>query len=201
VLGASSNLATTTNFKVELLLNIVCYLVEVQKMNICVNCNKETSNPKFCSSSCNASYKNKNNHWRKQKGIFKGLSNCITCGNQCKKTNSKFCSAKCQREKQYQEKLTKWLNSDIDKFGRNQIRRYLIETYGYKCSHCGISEHNNKPLVLQVEHIDGNSENNRPENLCLLCPNCHSQTPTFGNKNRGNGRHWRRLRYAQGKSY
>jgi 5-methylcytosine-specific restriction endonuclease McrA len=54
---------------------------------------------------------------------------------------------------------------------------------------------------LQLEHKDGNSENNKPENLCLLCPNCHSQTPTYGAKNKGNGRHYRRIRYAQGKSY
>ena len=169
-------------------------------MNNCVNCNKETDNPKFCSSSCNASYKNKNNHWRKQKGILKGFPNCIECGNTCKKRDSKYCSIKCQNEFVYKEKVTQWLENKIE-IGRGAIRKYLIETFEYKCSNCGIKDYNNKPLVLQVEHIDGNSENNRPENLCLLCPNCHSQTPTFAGRNRGNGRHWRRVRYAQGKSY
>jgi hypothetical protein len=170
-------------------------------MNNCLNCNTETINDKFCSSSCNASYNNKNNHWRKQKGILKGLSNCISCGKECKKTDSKYCSSKCQRDKQYKNKLNEWLNGSADKLGRFQVRRYLTETFGYNCSHCGINEHNNKPIVLQVDHIDGNSENNRPENLCFLCPNCHSQTPTFGAKNKGNGRHYRRVRYAQGKSF
>ena len=39
-----------------------------------------------------------------------------------------------------------------------------------------------------MEHIDGNSENNNIENLELLCPNCHSLTPTFGALNKGKGR-------------
>lgn len=44
---------------------------------------------------------------------------------------------------------------------------------------------NTKPLCLQLEHIDGNSDNNKLNNLQLLCPNCHSQTPTWGAKNIG----------------
>jgi hypothetical protein len=58
-----------------------------------------------------------------------------------------------------------------------------------------------KPLVVEVEHKDGNSENNAPENVCLLCPNCHSQTDTYKAKNKGKGRHSRRMRYQEGKSY
>jgi hypothetical protein len=42
--------------------------------------------------------------------------------------------------------------------------------------------------VVEVEHIDGNWRNNLPENLTLLCPNCHALTPTFRGLNRGHGR-------------
>ena len=41
-----------------------------------------------------------------------------------------------------------------------------------------------KPLVFQLEHINGVPTDNRIENLCLLCPNCHTQTKTWGRKNR-----------------
>jgi hypothetical protein len=41
------------------------------------------------------------------------------------------------------------------------------------------------PIVLQLDHVDGNFNNNRPDNLQYLCPNCHSQTETFGKKNAG----------------
>ena len=42
---------------------------------------------------------------------------------------------------------------------------------------------NNKPLSFHLDHIDGNRNNNQRSNLRLLCPNCHSQTPTWGVKN------------------
>jgi len=55
------------------------------------------------------------------------------------------------------------------------------------------------PLVL--DHVDGNSENNKLENFRLVCGNCDMQLPTYKNKNKGNGRHYRMKRYKEGKSY
>jgi 5-methylcytosine-specific restriction endonuclease McrA len=107
-------------------------------------------------------------------------------------------------EHQYKTNVKNWL--DTGKFiattrKPNWIIRFLTEEYGYKCAECGISEWCNEPIVLELEHRDGNSENNVLENLCLICPNCHSQTDTYKNRNKGNGRHARRQRYAESKSY
>lgn len=56
----------------------------------------------------------------------------------------------------------------------------------YKCSKCGNPGiWQNEKLVLEVHHIDGNHSNNDIANLCLLCPNCHSQTNNFRNKIKG----------------
>ena len=56
-------------------------------------------------------------------------------------------------------------------------------------------------VPIELEHIDGNSENNSLDNLKLLCPNCHSLTPTYKALNIGNGRYKRMKRYKDGKSY
>jgi len=68
------------------------------------------------------------------------------------------------------------------------IKQVLIERFGYKCMKCGISDWSGEPLSLHLDHINGFSNNNLPSNVRLLCPNCHSQTPTFGAKNKGKGR-------------
>lgn len=66
-----------------------------------------------------------------------------------------------------------------------QLRRALIESaIEYKCIACGIDEWIGKRLNLEIDHIDGNSNDNRIENLRFLCPNCHSQTHTFGFRGR-----------------
>lgn len=60
------------------------------------------------------------------------------------------------------------------------IRDNLLE---YKCAICGITTWNNKTLSLELDHINGINNDNRLENLRFLCPNCHSQTSTYGSKN------------------
>jgi len=60
------------------------------------------------------------------------------------------------------------------------IRDGLLEE---KCAECGIMSWRDKPLALELHHINGVNNDNRLDNLQLLCPNCHSQTPTYGGRN------------------
>lgn len=65
---------------------------------------------------------------------------------------------------------------------RRLIRAGLIEN---KCYECGLTDNwNNKPITLVLDHINGTHNDNRIENLRLLCPNCNSQTPTFAGRNK-----------------
>jgi len=69
--------------------------------------------------------------------------------------------------------------------GRGHIKRRLLRE-GLKegrCERCGISEWQGRPMALQLHHANGDGHDNRLENLGLLCPNCHSQTDTYGGRN------------------
>jgi hypothetical protein len=112
---------------------------------------------------------------------------CLTCNtNLGKRVRAsrprKFCNNVCQN--QYMRKQA----VDLGIAGVGSTKRYLAETRGYKCEECGLSEWNNKPIVLDLDHIDGNFNDNGLHNVRLLCPNCHSQTETFKVRNRGKGR-------------
>ena len=53
-----------------------------------------------------------------------------------------------------------------------------------KCEECGIESWNNKLLIFEIHHINGNNLDHRIENIKILCPNCHSQTSTHRGKNK-----------------
>jgi 5-methylcytosine-specific restriction endonuclease McrA len=144
---------------------------------------------KFCSQKCNGLY----NNYRVKTKL------CLHCGKLIS-NKQKYCSSHCQTEHRYKNRVIDYLSGKLKSLGKT-TRKFLIERDGYKCSNCGISEWNNSKIVLEIEHSDGNSTNNDSTNLKFLCPNCHSQTPTFKGANKGNGRHFRKQRYKDGKSY
>ncbi len=160
----------------------------------CLLCKKETANPKFCCQSHAATF---NNTGRRRHG--KKPASCLSCNKVTASWKRKFCSNRCQHDYGWHNKISKWLATA--KASSGQAKQMLVKLYGYTCAECRIDNWNGKTIVLELEHKDGNSTNNKESNVCLLCPNCHSQTPTYKNKNKGNGRHQRRQRYQQGLSY
>ncbi|MBP2403080.1 HNH endonuclease signature motif containing protein [Streptomyces syringium] len=67
-----------------------------------------------------------------------------------------------------------------------RLRRAMLETgLEESCAECGNgTEWNGKPLRLEVDHINGDWWDNRPENLRFLCPNCHAVTDTYRGRKR-----------------
>lgn len=121
---------------------------------------------------------------------------CLNCsGPKDRSKGKKFCSHKCQQEFRTKTLIEQWKAGEIDgchgEATAPWIKKYLIDKYGDKCSvsTCNWAEINpvTGKVPIQIDHIDGNFQNNKEENLRLLCPNCHSLTPTFGSLNRGKG--------------
>jgi DNA-directed RNA polymerase subunit M/transcription elongation factor TFIIS len=134
------------------------------------------------------------------KGVKDKVFTCLNCGSEFKfkghSYNNKYCNNKCQAElkhKQSIEEKNKLFDLGELTF-RRDIYKILIERFGDECSVCGITEWNNKPIRLWVDHIDGDASNNTPSNFRLICPNCDSQSDTFGAKNIGSGRKSRGLK-------
>lgn len=162
----------------------------------CINCDTTLSYNKrfnkFCNRKCSASYNNlisKNNSLVEWKCLYCNKSNTTL-----KWKIGTYCNAQCHKLHIRAARVKDWLENDVSWHFNipGWAKEYISELYGYKCSECGISEWNNKPILLECDHIDGNHSNNKPSNLRLICPNCHSQTPTYKNKNKGNGRQHRR---------
>lgn len=156
----------------------------------CLYCGKEfegfiKDTRKFCSHSCSSKYYNP----IKRKKEY----TCLNCKKELKSKQYKYCSLKCQNELKRKNIFKKIENGNTSLYVKN-YKKYLIHKYGEKCMKCGWNEINKFTgnVPIQLEHKDGNSENNSLENLELLCPNCHSLTSTYGALNIGNGRQKRK---------
>lgn len=107
---------------------------------------------------------------------------CKFCNKEIKRNDNKFCNLVCFHEYKFLNKTKISVENGLCN-STVTLRNYLIRVFGNFCFVCKQSNiWQNKKLTLQVDHIDGNSDNNFPSNLRLLCPNCHTQTPTYNTR-------------------
>ena len=109
------------------------------------------------------------------------IGTCKNCSEEFKYYPSQkegfYCSNKCQGEHKVREAV------ESGDYTRCNAVTYFKHFTSYECSSCGISDWNGNALTLQIDHIDGDTSNNLVENYRYLCPNCHTQTDTWGVKN------------------
>ena len=155
-------------------------------------CEVLTDNPKFCSASC--ATKVNNVLFPKRKRIVKecDYDGCATV------VDKRVLMCPTHRKV---KKIDQWLSGEWDGGGvylSTTVRDYLISEADFSCSSCGFNTpHPSGGTILQVDHINGDGTDHRKDNLRVVCPNCHALTPTYGGRNIGNGRAYRRERYKK----
>lgn len=128
------------------------------------------------SSSCPA------NRIKNSKGLIKSYQNERKSGKDLYRSLSEETKDKMNWSK------GKFTKTKFEYGGGGSHKKFLIQERGHICENCKLSEWLNQKITLELEHIDGDNQNNIKSNLKLLCPNCHSQTETWKgkNKNRSN---------------
>ena len=127
---------------------------------------------------------------------------CLICGKPRKnKYNKGFCGLVCWNQSLRLKKIQLWkegkFSGVIGTYGTGFskiIRNYMLEKFNYTCSICGWNKHHpDGSSPLHINHKNGKHNDNREENLEVLCPNCHSLTLTYGARNKGHST--RKFRY------
>lgn len=119
------------------------------------------------------------------KGNSWGFSNIRRRMDELKLTTKDFKGKNALGIKTEKQVDPKKLLKENSKHSRTVLRRYILknELIPYRCAICGCVEWQGKTLSLELDHINGMNNDNRLENLRFLCPNCHSQTTTYGSRN------------------
>jgi hypothetical protein len=174
-----------------------CEIIFYRSLKNYNQCIKNNQTNFYCCLSCAAK---SNNHHIPNNKKDREIKTCPNCNKEIPYNNI-YCSNKCQRKYEWIK-----LTDDVESSGlipKNAwtARKYMLWKYGNKCSICSNSMWMEQPIPVVVDHINGDPTDRNIKNVRLICCNCDAQTPTYKIKNKGNGRHYRRMRYQNGASY
>lgn len=157
-------------------------------MKLCPKCNKDHLKPgRYCSRSCaNGRVQSPDTNEKRRQKMLSRYEDQTTRPLRDPSSTQKAREALAIRKK---SRLLNILNIEWNDLTGPEKRTRILTEQAHKCKECGIPQMwNNKPLKFELDHIDGDRNNNERENLRFLCPNCHSQTDNYkvgNNKNPG----------------
>lgn len=108
------------------------------------------------------------------------------------KYQGKYCSNRCQNRKKRLDHIAQFLAGELKDTQRRLMTNILKELRGRRCQLCNRAKWMGQPIPLEIDHADGNHNNNQPDNIRLICCNCAGLLPTFKGANKGNGRNYRK---------
>lgn len=152
----------------------------------CEMCNNDHdgsyASGRFCSKKCSRGFSTRKNREIINEKVSQKLSGvhiCKVCGKSSSRRRGGSVNF-CLEHKRIPNK-----DRSFESLSSKTRKSRLIKEHGWKCWDCNLTTWKNSPIPLQLDHIDGNPDNNVQENLRILCPNCHAMTPTFSWKNVG----------------
>lgn len=164
----------------------------------CVLCEEEHDGTfvsgRFCSRVCATTFVSRQNREQKNLKISRSIRRCSrrhvwTCSKCLRRFKTRSSLARHHKEHPKQWYIT------VDGYKTDGSRRnFLIRELGSICQICQNSEWMGQQIPIELHHVDGNPENNVRENLRLICPNCHAQTPTYKGRNIGKVKNSKRQR-------
>lgn len=161
---------------------------------VCLSCDITFESPDrnrvYCSRSCSAKVNNSKYQKKPPSSLYKDCGWCYT-----RNYGKPFCNKLCRNRFEVYEWLAGRLSGNATYAVRSFVRMYISARSGGRCE--GIDSRTGsrciEDRVVQLDHIDGDPYNSIAENLRHLCPTCHTLTPTYAGKNRGNGRAWKSM--------
>lgn len=152
---------------------------------ICANCNSTHNffygSGRFCSEKCARSFSTLKHRKLRNKKISDSLTGR-------KLTPEHIANNIAARNKikyiRVINKLNELLKNDFNELTANQQRLIVLHRQDYKCANCLLDKWNGQTITFELDHIDGNRNNNNETNLRFLCPNCHSLTSTWRGRNK-----------------